>query len=63
VTSLKGWGSLVTFCADTTLLVCVRRDGFEPRVREGKYDDPRCEVFARGDEVREAAAAFLRAAK
>lgn len=54
VTSSGGWGRALAFCADTTPLVCVRRDGFEPRVKAGRCADPRCEVFARGEQVQQA---------
>jgi len=50
----------LAFCADTTPLVCVRRDGFEPRTSAGKCADPLCEVFARGDQVQEASTLFRR---
>jgi hypothetical protein len=45
--------SQMALCVDSTPLVCMRSDGFSPRVREGRCQDPRCEVLARGeDEVR-----------
>ena len=47
-------GRELAFCADTTPLVCVRRDGVEPRVKAGRCEDPRCEVFARDGQVRDA---------
>ena len=59
VTAFGAWGREIAFCADTTPLVCARRDGFEPRVRAGRCDDPRCEVFARGEQVPQAAHLFI----
>lgn len=44
VTASGAWGRKIAFCVDsTTPRVCVRRDGFTPRVRAGRCDDPRCE--------------------
>jgi hypothetical protein len=45
VTASGAWGRKIAFCADTTPRVCTRRDGFTPRVRAGKCDDPRCEPW------------------
>lgn len=58
VTASGGWGRVMAFCADTTPVVCVRRDGFEPHVSAGRCDDPRCEVFARGEQLPQASALF-----
>lgn len=52
VTSFGAWGREIAFCADTTPLFCTRRDGFEPRVRVGRCDDPRCEASGQGKQVR-----------
>jgi hypothetical protein len=35
----------IAVCADSTPRVCVRRDGFEPRVRAGRCEDARCEKW------------------
>lgn len=37
-----------TMCVDSTPSACFRRDGFAPRVRGGRCDDPRCQLLARG---------------
>ena len=52
VTSFGAWGREIAFCADTTPLFCTRHDGFEPRVRAGRCDDPRCEGPGQRKQVR-----------
>jgi hypothetical protein len=56
VTSSGGWGRKEAFCADTKPSLCVRRDGFAPRVRAGRCEDPRCEAFDEGRQHLQAAA-------
>jgi len=56
VTSSGGWGREQAFCADTKPSLCLRRDGFAPRVRAGRCEDPRCEAFDQGQQHLQAVA-------